>query len=118
MVDSVFHWCNNGDAWEVVDRSGDNSPFLWITSSEQSEREPSPLFYMYYVYVLQRIVKKDFYIGYTENLKRRFEQHDREIACDLIYYEAYQLEKLAMQRERKLKQYGSAWHGLKKRIIG
>jgi len=72
---------------------------------------------MYYVYVLQKTQNKDFYIGYTEDLKRRFIQHNREASFDLIYYEAYRFEKLARQREKKLKQYGSAWHGLKSRII-
>ena len=73
---------------------------------------------MYYVCVLRKTQNKDFYIGYTEDLKKRFIQHNREISFDLIYYEAYQFEKLARQREKKLKQYGSAWHGLKSRIIG
>jgi len=92
---------NNGDVWEAVDKSGDKPAFLWITSSKvRAKREPSPLFYMYYVYVLQRIQDKDFYIGYTENLKRRFDEHNREKACNLIYYEAYQTEKLARQRKK------------------
>lgn len=73
---------------------------------------------MYYVYILQQIQNKDFYIDYTEDLKKRFRQHNREVSCNLTYYEAYQTERLARQRERKLKQYGSAWQGLKKRIIG
>ena len=34
--------------------------------------------------------------------------------AELLYYEAYQVESLARTRESKLKQYGSAWHGLKK----
>ncbi len=34
----------------------------------------------------------------------------------LIYCECYNDEKLAKIRERKLKQYGSAYHGLKKRL--
>jgi predicted GIY-YIG superfamily endonuclease len=36
--------------------------------------------------------------------------------AELIYYESYQTETLARARENKLKQYGSAWHGLKKRL--
>jgi len=71
---------------------------------------------MYYLYVLE-LQNKQFYIGYTGNLKRRVLEHQRKKeGCVLIYYEAYQEEELAKEREDKLKQYGSAWHGLKKRI--
>ncbi|MBU3901421.1 GIY-YIG nuclease family protein [Patescibacteria group bacterium] len=73
---------------------------------------------MHYVYVLKD--KKDiFYIGYTNNLQRRFLEHQREDknSWTLIYYEAYIIEKLARDRERKLKYYGSAWRALKKRLI-
>ncbi|OHA83024.1 MAG: hypothetical protein A2937_02355 [Candidatus Yonathbacteria bacterium RIFCSPLOWO2_01_FULL_47_33b] len=70
---------------------------------------------MYYTYILER--DKKLYIGYTNDLARRFEQHSREYKCTLIYYEAYSSEKLAREREQKLKQYGSAWNGLKKRVL-
>lgn len=36
--------------------------------------------------------------------------------CELVYYEAYNSEKLARTHERRLKYYGSAWRGLKRRI--
>jgi len=70
---------------------------------------------MHYVYVLKN-KSKDFYIGYTNNLIRRFKEHQKEDNYELIYYEAYLLEKLARQRERKLKFYGSAWRALRTRI--
>jgi len=70
---------------------------------------------MYYVYILQK-QNSNFYIGYTEDLKRRFKQHQREGDSKLIYYEAYLSEKAARKREKKLKYYGSAWRALKKRI--
>jgi len=72
---------------------------------------------MYYAYVLKN--KKDgFYIGYTNNLQKRYLEHQREDKniWTLIYYEAYIIEKLARDRERKLKYYGSAWRALKKRL--
>lgn len=72
---------------------------------------------MYYVYIIRWKRNKEFYIGYTDDLKRRIKQHEREGALSLIYYEAYQFEKLAGQREGKLKYYGSTWRALKKRII-
>ena len=71
---------------------------------------------MYYVYILRWKRNNQFYIGYTDNLQQRVKQHKRVGDFDLIYYEAYYFEKLARQRERKLKYYGSAWRALKKRI--
>ncbi|MFH1423436.1 MAG: GIY-YIG nuclease family protein [Candidatus Nealsonbacteria bacterium] len=71
---------------------------------------------MYYVYVLKLIKNDEFYIGYTENLKQRIKQHQYKNSVQLIYYEAYLSEKMARNRERKLKYYGSAWRALKQRI--
>ncbi|PIU10575.1 excinuclease ABC subunit C [Candidatus Kuenenbacteria bacterium CG08_land_8_20_14_0_20_37_23] len=70
---------------------------------------------MHYVYVLQR-KNNEYYIGYTSDLQKRFKEHQREGRCGLLYYEAYLPEKVARDRERKLKHYGSAWRALKKRI--
>ncbi len=69
---------------------------------------------MFYVYILK--INNEFYIGYTEDLKRRFQQHKAKGKVELVYYEAYVLKKSATQREKKLKHYGSAWRALKKRI--
>lgn len=77
--------------------------------------KPSPINAMYYMYIIKR--DKKLYIGYTDNLVRRFKQHARIYKCILFYYEAYISEELARARERNLKQYGSAWQGLKKRIL-
>ena len=74
---------------------------------------------MFYVYVLQNEKRDQIYIGYTEDLKRRFAEHQqlqRHKGWKLIYYEAFLNQKDAMQRERKLKSYGAALSGLKKRI--
>ncbi|HDZ54660.1 MAG TPA: GIY-YIG nuclease family protein [Candidatus Nealsonbacteria bacterium] len=71
---------------------------------------------MYYVYILQRKRNSHFYIGYTNNLKKRVKQHQRKDQSRLIYYEAYLSEKIARIRERRLKHYGSAWRALRKRI--
>jgi len=70
---------------------------------------------MHYTYVLRKDDGK-LYIGYTNNLERRITEHQKEEKCSLIYYESYSLEKLARDRERKLKHYGSAWRALKKRV--
>lgn len=69
---------------------------------------------MYYVYVLRSGKDNGFYIGSTENLKRRFEEHQsgRSLSTkhrrpwQLIYYEACQAKKDALIRENYLK---TAW---------
>lgn len=78
---------------------------------------------MYYVYLLKDPNDK-LYIGYSNNLKRRMHEHLKEktyttrrmIKPRLIYYEAYENEERAKERERKLKQYGSSYQGLLKRL--
>lgn len=70
---------------------------------------------MFHTYILRR-KNKEFYIGYTDNLERRMREHQYKYPCELVYYEAYQTEELARKREKKLKQYGSAWRALRKRI--
>lgn len=67
---------------------------------------------MYYVYVLQG--PKQFYIGSTENLKRRFSEHQsgKPVATrkrgpwTLVYYEASLSKTDALVREKYLK---TAW---------
>jgi len=66
---------------------------------------------MWYVYVLKS--KKDgmWYTGYTDDLKRRFEQHNKGLVYssrkrrpfELIYYEASLNESDAKMREQYLK---------------
>jgi len=70
---------------------------------------------MHFVYVLKR-KDGELYIGYTSDLKRRITEHEKDYKCKLIYYESYEIEALARNREKRLKYYGSAWRGLKKRI--
>jgi putative endonuclease len=68
---------------------------------------------MYYTYVLQSMKDKNFYTGFTENLKLRFELHDRgrvESTRDrrplkLIYYEACLNRGDAIRREKYLKTF-------------
>jgi len=77
---------------------------------------------MFYTYVLQSIRDKDFYTGFTKNLKLRFEQHNKgqvestKERCPFkIYYEACRNEIDAKKREKYLK----SCHGkmfLKKRL--
>jgi len=77
----------------------------------------------YYSYVLWSKQDKKLYIGYTKNLKLRFEQHCKgEVEStryrrplELIYYEACRNEKDALKREKYFKiHYGKMF--LKKRL--
>ena len=81
---------------------------------------------MYYVYILKsKKIKNWLYIGSTNNLKRRFEEHQNGKSFStknykpfiLIYYEAFFSEIDARERERQLKSYGNSYKFLKKRII-
>ena len=66
---------------------------------------------MYYNYVLQSKKDRKRYIGFTDDLKRRLDEHNKGLnkstACrkpfDLIYYEACQNKKDAIKREKYLK---------------
>jgi len=68
---------------------------------------------MYYTYVLQSEVDGNFYVGYTKDLKLRFEQHTKGYVeatkerrpLTLIYYEACLHQDDAIRRERSLKSY-------------
>ena len=79
---------------------------------------------MWYVYMLKSEKDKKHYIGSTNDLKRRLQQHINSennstkyrLPLELIYYEAYLSEAPARLRERKLKIFGSAYYELKKRI--
>jgi len=78
---------------------------------------------MFYVYILKDKNNK-LYVGYSNDLKRRISEHTRQKVYTskrmeqpkLIYYEAYNSEVLAKERERKLKQRGSSKKGLLKRL--
>ena len=78
---------------------------------------------MYYTYILQSAQDKQFYTGFTKDLKLRFEQHNKgkiestknRRPFDLIYYEACLDRDDAVNREKYLKTY----HGkmfLKRRL--
>lgn len=79
---------------------------------------------MYYVYVLENVNDRSWYIGYSANLKQRTERHNngdgarttaRKKDWRLIYYEAYLNELDAKGRERFLKS-GSGRTFLKKQL--
>jgi putative endonuclease len=65
----------------------------------------------YYVYILESVMKNFMYVGFTENLKRRFKEHNNKeekstkhyAPFTLIHYEAYLNKKDAERRELYLK---------------
>jgi len=78
---------------------------------------------MYYVYVLQSLVDKKFYTGFTNNLHVRIKEHNAKKVIStksrtpliLIYFEASLNRDDALHRERYLKTtYGKRY--LKKRL--
>lgn len=69
---------------------------------------------MHYVYVLWK--DGNWYIGYTNNLKRRIKEHRQTHNVRFVYCEIYATERPARIREQKLKHHGSAWRAVKKRI--
>jgi len=68
---------------------------------------------MFYTYILKSDKDGKKYVGYTKNLKSRFEQHQKgkvESTKDrrppiLIYYEACLTEEDVLKREKYLKTY-------------
>lgn len=68
---------------------------------------------MYYMYVLQSLKDKKYYVGSCENLEERLIRHNqgRETATkhrtpfNLIYSESYNTRTEALNRERQIKSY-------------
>ena len=68
---------------------------------------------MYFVYIIQSINSKKFYIGYTSDLEKRLQNHNsganrstsRNKPWKIIYFEKFDDKKSAWQREQKIKKY-------------
>jgi len=94
-----------------------NSPIMTVERGAKYLKIVPPSKDMYFVYILKNRGTNRLYIGYTNNLQRRLTEHkEKDNRLELIYYETYTDEKLAREREKRLKYYGSAWRGLKKRL--
>lgn len=80
---------------------------------------------MHYVYLLKSKKDNKLYIGLTNDLKRRFIEHNQGLTKStkhrkpflLIYYEAYNSLKDAQIREKRLKKFKNSYAELKKRIF-
>ena len=79
---------------------------------------------MHYVYVLKSSKRNIIYVGCSQNLRKRFEEHNKglvkstkmNIPWKLVYYEAYPSKTLAFKREHALKYHAKSMIMLKKRI--
>ncbi len=66
---------------------------------------------MYFVYVLYSLKDNKFYIGFTANIEKRVEQHERgktfstkpRRPFELLYYEAHISKEDALRREAYFK---------------
>jgi len=79
----------------------------------------------FFVYVLESEKDGTTYIGSTEFLDRRIEEHNKgktksirhKLPVKLVYYEAYLTKTLALKREIELKKNSFAKEQLYKRIF-
>ena len=79
---------------------------------------------MFYVYVLKSEKDDKLYIGYTDDLRRRVEEHNKGKSkatnprrpFKLVYYEAYFSKSDAKYRESQLKRFSGSYIHLKRRI--
>ena len=79
---------------------------------------------MYYVYILKSLMDKKLYIGYSNDLQRRIQEHmDGKVKSTkhrrplvLVYYESYKSKEDATNREKQLKYFGKAYSQLKRKI--
>jgi putative endonuclease len=79
---------------------------------------------MFYVYLIRSRKDGEFYIGSTNDLKRRLLEHNKGLIhstknrkpFNLVYYESYGAEEDARHREQNLKLRANAFNQLKMRI--
>ena len=79
---------------------------------------------MFFVYVLFSKKDSKLYIGLTNNLKRRYKEHQQglvistknRLPLNLVYYETYTSKKDAAEREQKLKQFSGIMTHLRNRL--
>ncbi len=82
----------------------------WVLESENKSKD-KPLKMNYYLYVLQSLKRKRFYIGVTKNIKERLKKHNNSSTRStrpyrpwkLIYWEKFNDKQEAYKREFFLK---------------
>lgn len=72
----------------------------------------------YYCYILSNENRTLLYVGYTDNLNRRLNQHKKGNGAkftkkysvhDLIYFEVFEESLVARRREKQLKNWHKDW---------
>ncbi len=79
---------------------------------------------MYWIYILKSVEDGSLYIGRTNNLKKRIEEHNlgknfstkRYKPWICVYCEGYYNREDAAKRERNLKYFGKVYSQLKRRL--
>lgn len=79
---------------------------------------------MFYVYLIKSKRSNNLYTGCTNNLVKRFKEHNGnknfstkyKSPFELVYYEAYKNKDDAFNREHNLKLRANALTGLKRRL--
>ena len=79
---------------------------------------------MHYVYMIKSTIKDCLYVGLTDDLRRRFREHNGKenistkfyAPFELVYYEAYRNKQDALLHEKKLKHHGAVIGHLKRRL--
>ena len=79
---------------------------------------------MFYMYILQSKITKEFYIGFALDLTQRLLKHNIGLVqstkhakpWEVIYYEAYRSKKDALIREKQLKRFAKGFPMLKRRL--
>jgi putative endonuclease len=79
---------------------------------------------MFYIYIIKSKKNGELYIGFTNNLVKRLKEHNlglslhtkKYIPWKIVYFEGYNNEYDAKDREKKLKQFGRVYSQLKRRI--
>ncbi|MBA3723827.1 MAG: GIY-YIG nuclease family protein [Candidatus Levybacteria bacterium] len=73
---------------------------------------------MYYIYILTNKYNTTFYIGVTNNIARRLDEHggkhvqgftNKYNLTKLVYFEEYTDIREALQREKQLKNWHREW---------
>lgn len=74
---------------------------------------------VYWVYIMTNRSNSVYYIGMTNNIRRRVIEHRSRISTDsftsrynvfkLVYTETYRSPRAAIRREKKLKRWKRAW---------
>ena len=74
---------------------------------------PSAPTMLYFVYILQSLKDKKYYIGFSSNLQERLSRHNLGLSkstkgrrpLKLVYYEKFNSKKEAINREKYFKTY-------------